>query len=145
MMDNNVQIFSLLDLSSKDHLFMGHIISSLHTYIERENIFLQVNPQIFFFFFFFFFKLGLCVFTFLHLLNFPQNYFFPKLVLFFLFLQEEKLVFNLCCSQRELLLFIGGVASILYRVGFICYLDSLFSLEFCCVCFLFTLYLSCFY
>ena len=30
IMDNNLQIFSLLDLSSKDHLFMGHIASSLH-------------------------------------------------------------------------------------------------------------------
>ena len=43
----------------------------------------------------------------------------------------------------ELLLFIGGVASILCRARFICFLDSLFFLDFCCVCFLFTLCLNC--
>ena len=42
-----------------------------------------------------------------------------------------------------MLLFIGGVASILCRARFICFLDSLFFLDFCCVCFLFTLCLSC--
>ena len=41
------------------------------------------------------------------------------------------------------MLFIGGVSSILYRAGFICFLDSLFSLDFFCVYFLFTLCLSC--
>ena len=30
-----VQIFSLLDLSSKDHMFMGNIVSSLHILKER--------------------------------------------------------------------------------------------------------------
>ena len=37
------------------------------------------------------------------------------------------------------MLFIGGVAFILYRAGFICFLVSLFSLDFCCVCFLWCL------
>ena len=41
------------------------------------------------------------------------------------------------------MLFIGGVSSILYRGGFFCFLDSLFSLDFCCICFLFALCLSC--
>ena len=72
MMDNNVQIFSLLDLSSKDHLFMGHIVSSLHTYIERENIFLQVNPQIFFF------KVRFVCFYFSPPPKFSPKLFFPK-------------------------------------------------------------------
>ena len=60
------------------------------------------------------------------------------------FYKGRKSSFNLCCLQRELLLFIGEVASILYRAGFICFLDPLFSLDFCCVYFLFTLCLSCF-
>ena len=73
----------------------------------------------------------------------PPPKFFPKHVFFFpIFIGGEKFFLNLCCSKRELLLFIGGVASILYRAGFICFLDSIFSLDFCCVCFLFTLYLS---
>ena len=74
-----------------------------------------------------------------HLLNFSQNMFF----FFPIFIGGEKFFLNLCCSKRELLLFIGGVASILYRAGFICFLDSLFSLDFCCICFLFTFCLSC--
>ena len=74
----------------------------------------------------------------------PPPKFFPKHVFFFpIFIGGEKFFLNLCCSKRELLLFIGGVASILYRAGFICFLDSLFSLAFCCVCFLSTLCLSC--
>ena len=41
-------------------------------YIERENIFLHMYPQLFFFFFL---KFGLCLFSFPHVLNFPQIFF----------------------------------------------------------------------
>ena len=41
------------------------------------------------------------------------------------------------------MLFIGEVVSILYKAGFICFLDSLFSLAFCSISFLSTLCLSC--
>ena len=57
-------------------------------------------------------KLGLCLFIYPHPLYFSPKLFFPKLVLFFLFLQGEKLFFNLCGSLGELLLFIGEVVSI---------------------------------
>ena len=70
------------------------------------------------------------------LLNFPQIVFCKTCFVFPIFIWGEKFFLLL-------LLFIGGVAYILYRAGFICFLDSLFSLDFCCVCFLFTLYLSC--
>ena len=63
-------------------------------FIERDNIFLHMYPQLSQFL-----SLG-CVFFF----SLPPK-FFPKLVLFFLFLQGEKLVFNFCCSQGELSLF----------------------------------------
>ena len=75
--------------------------------IERENIFLQVI--LIFLVWFVSFYLSPPP-------KFSSKLFFPKLVLFFLFLQGEKLVLNLCCSQGELLLFKGGVASIFYRV-----------------------------
>ena len=44
-MDNNVQIFSLLI-----HLFMGHVVSSLHLLKERIFVFMcNLNFFIFFF------------------------------------------------------------------------------------------------
>ena len=98
-------------------LFMGHIVPYLH-FIERENIFSSCvsSTQ----FFFFFLKLGLCLFIYPHPLYLSPKLFFPKLVLFFQFLQGEKSFFNLCGSQGELLLFIGGVVSIFYRVELFC-------------------------
>ena len=97
--------------------------SVMFVFIERKNIFLYVYPQLNFFF-----NLGLCVFIYPHLLNFPKNYFFQNLFCFSYFYRGRKcFFFNLCCSQRELLLFIERVASILYRAGFICFVDSLFS------------------
>ena len=112
-----VQIFSLLDLISKDYLFTGHIVSSLHMLKERIFFFKWLLN---------FFKVRFVCFYFSPPPKFPPKLFFPKTCFVFP-------------------IFIGGVVSILYRVGFICYLDSLFSLDICCVCFLFTLYLSCFY
>ena len=85
------------------------IVPCLH-FIERQNIFSSCvsSTQ--------FFKkkrkLGLCLFIYPHPLYFSPKLFFPKLVLFFLFLQGEKLFFNLCGSQGELLLFIGGVVAL---------------------------------
>ena len=71
-------------------------------------------------FFFFLFKLVMCLY-FPHLLNFSLKLFFPTLILCFLFLQGEKSFFsNPCCYQGELLLFIGGVVSISYRVELFC-------------------------
>ena len=115
----------------------GSIVSYLHLLKERIFFFMCILNLIFF-------KLGLCVFNYSPVLNFPQNCFSKNLFCFSYFYGGKRVFFfNFCCSQSELLLFIGGVASILYRAGFICFLDSLFSLDFCCVCFLFTPCWSC--
>ena len=90
-------------------LFIGHIMPCLH-FIERENIFSSCvsSTQ----FFFFFFKLGLCLFIYPHPFFFSPKLFFPKFVLFFLFLQEEIFFLTFvvlrgscCSSQGELSLF----------------------------------------
>ena len=96
-------------------LFMGHIVPCLH-FIERENIFSSCvfSTQ------FFFFKLGLCLFIYPHTFYFSQKLFFPKLFCFSYFYRGRKFFFNLCGSQGELLLFIGGVVSIFYRVELFC-------------------------
>ena len=87
-------------------LFMSHIVSCLH-FIERENIFSSCVSSTQFF-------LNLvCVFFFIpNPLYFSPKLFFPKLVLFFLFLQGEKffltfMVLRRSCysSQGELSLF----------------------------------------
>ena len=77
-------------------LFMGHIVSSLH--LLKEKIFFScVSPTQF---------LSLvCVSLFSPPPKFSPKLFFLKLFLVFLFLQGEKLVFNLCSSQGELSLF----------------------------------------
>ena len=88
-------------------LFMGHIVLCLH-FIERENIFSSCvsSTQ------FFFKKLGLCLFIYPHPFYFSPKLFFPKFVLFFLFLQGGNcfLTFvvlkgSCCSSQGELSLF----------------------------------------
>ena len=107
-------------------------------FLKERIFFLHVYPQLSFFS-----KLGLCLFLYPHSLYFSPKLFFPKLVLFFLFLQGGKLFFNLCGSQGELLFFIGVVVSIFYRVklsgvplilyfvlSFIAYVYSLLS----CLC-----------
>ena len=71
-MDNNVQIFSLLM-----HMFMGHIVSSLHLLKERIFFFMCIITLVF--------KFGLCVFI-SPPPKFSPKLFFPKHVLFFLFL-----------------------------------------------------------
>ena len=84
--------------------------------LKERIFFLHVYHQLSFFF-----KLGLCLFIYPHPFYFSLKLFFPKLVLFFLFLQGEKsFFFNLCGSQGELLLFIGGIVSISYRVELFC-------------------------
>ena len=92
--------------------------------LTERIFFLHVYPQLSFFFL----KLDLCLFIYPHSFYFSPKLFFPKLVLFFLFLQGEKLFFNLCGSQGELLLFIGGVVSIFYRVKLFCVLLILYFL-----------------
>ena len=117
----NVQIFSLLM-----QLFMGHIVPYLH-FIERENIFsLCVSSTQF--------LLKKTWFMSFYLspppLLFPKT-FFPKTCFVFpifiggeIFLTFVVLRGSCCSSQGELLLFIGGVVSIFYRV-------ELLSLDFC--------------
>ena len=120
-----MQIFSLLM-----QLFMGHIVSCLHL-LKKRIFFLHVYPQLSFFF-----KKTWFVSFYLSppLLFFPKTV-FPKTCFVFPIFIGGEVFFNP-------LLFIGGVVSILYRAGFFCFLDSLFSLDFCCVCFLFALCLS---
>ena len=92
------------------HLFMGHVVSSMH--ILKEIIFLFICILDFFFFF-----LSLvCVF-----LVFPTSKIFPKTCFVFpIFIGGESCFsLNLCCSLRELL-FIRGVASIFYRAYLFC-------------------------
>ena len=108
MMDNQVQQFSLLM-----QLFMGHIMSCLHLLKEIIFFFSCVSSTLFF-------KGWFVCSLFSPPPKFSPKLFFLTLVLCFLFLQGEKSFFNLCCSQGELLLFIGGVVSILYRVDLFC-------------------------
>ena len=106
-----MQIFSLLM-----QLFMSHIVSSLH--LLKERIFVFMCNLIFFFFF----KLGLCVFNFPHLLNFPQNC-FPQNCFY-----QNLFCFSYFYRGRNLFLtFVALRGS--------CFLDSLFPLILCCVCF----------
>ena len=51
------------------HMFMGHTVLSLQILKERILVFIRILNL-------FFFKFCLCFFSFPHLLNFPQNYFF---------------------------------------------------------------------
>ena len=105
MMDNQcVNIFSTYAT-----IYGSHTVK--FAFIERENIFLFVYPQLNFF------LNQVCVFLF-----FPTSKIFPKIIfpktcfVFPIFIGGEKFFFNICCSQGELLIFIGGVASIFYRV-----------------------------
>ena len=82
------KIFLLRDMIDNQcaNIFSTHVIvygshNGKFAFIERENIFLHVYPQLSFFF-----KLGLCLFLYPHSLYFSPKLFFPKLVLFFLFL-----------------------------------------------------------
>ena len=103
MMDNQcVNIFST-------HATVYGPHSVKFAFIEKENIFLCVSSTQF---------LSLvCVSLFS-----PPPKFSPKLVLFFLFLQGEKLVFgifNLCSSQGELFLFPIELNCFLFHFFFI--------------------------
>ena len=140
------KIFFLRDMMDNQcaNIFSTHATvygshSVKFAFIERDNIFFMCILNLVFFLK----KLGLCLFLYPHSLYFSPKLFFPKFILFFLFLQGKKLFFNLCGSQGELLLFIGGVVSIFYRVklfcvplilyfllSFIAYIYSLFS----CLC-----------
>ena len=115
------KIFFLRDMMDNQcaNIFSTHVTvygshSVKFAFIERDNIFLHVYHQLSF--------LSLvCVSFFSPLPKLSPTLFFPQLILFFLFLQGEKsFFFNFCCSQGELLLFIGGVVSISYRVELFC-------------------------
>ena len=118
------KIFFLRDMMDNQcaNIFSTHVTvygshSVKFAYIERENIFLQVNPH--------FFLVWFVSFYLSPPPKFSSKLFFPKLVLFFLFLQGEKLVFNLCCSQVELLLFLGRVATTFIELN--CFMFPWFS------------------
>ena len=77
MMDNQcANIFST-------HATVYGSHSVMFAFIERENIFLHVYPQLNFF------KLGLCVFIYPHPLNFPQNCFSNTCFVFPIFIRGE--------------------------------------------------------
>ena len=80
--------------------------------LKERIFFLHVYPQLSFLSF-------VCVSFFSPPPKLSPTLFFPQLILFFLFLQGEKF-FNLCGSQGGLLLFIGEVVSIFYRVKMFC-------------------------
>ena len=116
-------VFFLRDMMDNQcaNIFSTHVTvygsrSVKFAYIERENIFLQVNPH--------FFQYGLCLFIYPHLLNFPLNCFSQNLFCFSYFYRGRNL-FNFCGSQQELLLFIGGVVSIFIELN--CFLFPWFS------------------
>ena len=96
-------------------LFMGHIVPCLH-FIERENIFSSCVSSTQFFFKTWFVSFYLSP----PLLFFPKTLFPKTCFVFPIFIGGEKFFFNLCGSQGELLLFIGGVVSIFYRVELFC-------------------------
>ena len=75
MMDNNVQNIFSTWFEFKHYLFMSHIVSSLHLLKERIFVFMfNLN----------YFKFGLCIFP--PPPKFSSKLFFPKFVLFFLYL-----------------------------------------------------------
>ena len=113
-----MQIFSLLM-----QLFMGHIVPCLY-FIERENFFLHVYPQLRFFVFF---KNLVCVFLFIPTPLFFSKTIFPKTCFVFPIFIGEKFFLPL--------LFLGGVVA-LHRGS------CLYFLLLCCICFLSTFWLG---
>ena len=105
-------------------LFMGHIVPCLY-FIERENIFSSCISSTWFFL-----KKTWFVSFYLSppLLFFPKTVFPKNCFVFPIFIGGEKFSFNLYGSQGELLLFIGGVISIFYRVELFCLLLILYCL-----------------
>ena len=95
-------------------LFMGHIVSSLHLLKERIFFFMCILNLVFFK------KLGLCLFIYPHPLYFFLKNCFSQNLFCFSYFYRGRNFFNLCGSQRELLLFIGGVVSISYKVKLFC-------------------------
>ena len=77
-------------------------------FVERDNSFLYMYPQLNFVF-----KFGLCVFIFPTFLNFPQSYFSQNMFCFSYFYRGRKVFFltfvvlrgSCCASQGELPLF----------------------------------------
>ena len=93
--------------------------------LKERIFFLHVYPQLGFFFlktWFVSFYLSP------PLLFFPKTVFPKNCFVFPIFIGGEKFSFNLYGSQGELLLFIGGVISIFYRVELFCLLLILYCL-----------------
>ena len=84
--------------------------------LKERIFFLHVYPQLSFF------KNLVCVFLFIPILFlfYPKTVFPKTCFVFSYFYRRQKVFFNLCGSQGELLLFIGGVVSIFYRVELFC-------------------------
>ena len=96
-------------------------------FIERDNIFLHVYPQLSFLSF-------VCVSFFSPPPKLFPTLFFPQLVLFFLFLQGEKSFFYL---GGVVTLHKGGCLYFIQSLIVLCFLDSFFSLILYCVYLLF--------
>ena len=96
-------------------LFMGHIVPCLH-FIERKNIFSSCVSSTQFFLKTWFVSFYLSP----PLLFFPTTVFSKTCFVFSIFIGGEKFFFNLCGSQGELLLLIGRVVSISYKVELFC-------------------------
>ena len=90
-------------------------------FFKTENIFLHVYPQNYF----------------------PQNCFSQNLFCFSYFYRGRSLFFNLDIHGGVVTLHRKGCLYFLWSWIVLCSLNSLFSLDFCCVCFLFILCLSC--
>ena len=86
--------------------------------LKERIFFLHVYPQLSFFFFLK--KILVFVFLFIPTPLFFLKTVFPKTCFVFPIFIGGEIFFNLCDSQGELLLFIGGVVFISYRVELFC-------------------------
>ena len=82
----------------KERIFFRHVYPQLSFFLKTRFVSFYLSPPPLFF---------------------PKTVFSQNLVCFS-YLHRGRNFFNLCGSQRELLLFIGGVVSIFYRVELFC-------------------------
>ena len=104
----------------KHHLFMGHMVSSL----------LFLKQRIFFF---------MCILKTI----FPKTVFPKTCFVFPIFIGGEACFLTFVIHWGVVTLHREGCLYFLWSWIVLCSLNSLFSLDFCCVCFLFILCLSC--
>ena len=114
MMDNQYTTF----FSTHATVYGSHS-AMFAFYWKREYFFFMCILNLVFFFFLKK-KLDLCLFIYPDPFIFPQNCFSQNLFCFSYFNRGRKFFFNLCDSEGELLLFIGGVVSISYKVELFC-------------------------